>query len=299
MAPSGHLRIGELSRRVGVSPELLRAWERRYGILQPTRSGGGFRLYSAADELRVRRMQSHLARGLSAAEAAQAALEGEPTPEPAATANLVDSGGDLDEALERYDEQAANAVLDRALSTFTTETVLRELVTPVLGKLGDRWAAGELTIAHEHFASNFLRGRLLGVAHGWGRGHGPIALLACPAGEWHDLPLLLFGLALRAHGWRIVLLGADTPVSTIERAVEDVSPAVVVFAATMPGPLRAIEQEVAVLAARVPVAIGGRAANAKVAERTGALLLEADRDVAAATLAGRLGPVDSRSWVTG
>ncbi len=299
MEPPGDLRIGELSRRVGVSPELLRAWERRYGLLQPTRSGGGFRLYSNADELRIRRMQNHLGRGLSAAEAAQAALDGEPEPEPAATANLADSAEELQEALERYDEQAANAVLDRTLSTFTTETVLREIVTPVLRTFGDRWAAGKLTIAHEHFASNFLRGRLLGVARGWGRGNGPIALLVCPSGEWHDLPLVLFGIALRAAGWRIVLLGADTPISTVERAVDAVSPAVVVFAATVPGPLRAIEQELAMLAARVPVAIGGRAADATVAERAGALLLDADRDLAATTLAGRIGHVGSSSPVTG
>ena len=68
------LRIGELSRRLGVSDHVLRAWESRYGLLQPVRSAGGFRLYSEADARRVRRMQAHLARGLSAAEAARAVL---------------------------------------------------------------------------------------------------------------------------------------------------------------------------------------------------------------------------------
>src|SRR6185312_12274442 len=68
------VRIGELSRRLGVSVHVLRAWESRYGLLQPTRSTGGFRLYSAADEERIRRMQAHLAEGLSAAEAARTVL---------------------------------------------------------------------------------------------------------------------------------------------------------------------------------------------------------------------------------
>jgi DNA-binding transcriptional MerR regulator len=289
MNPPGHLRIGELSRRVGVSPELLRAWERRYELLQPTRSSGGFRLYSEADELRVRRMQGHLQQGMSAAEAAQAALAGSTRPELASTPSLSESAKELQEALERYDEQAANAVLDRTLSTFGTETVLAEIVNTVLRTLGERWAAGELTVAHEHFASNLLRGRLLGIARGWGRGGGPLALLACPPGEWHDLPLILFGIELRAAGWRIVLLGADTPISTIERVVEDVSPAVVVLAATMSGSLQAIEDQVAALAARVPVAIGGRGTSAALAERVGALLLAADQEEAATTLAGRVG----------
>src|SRR3954451_9799875 len=66
------LRIGELSRRVGVSDHLLRAWETRYGLLHPSRSTGGYRLYSEADADRIRRMKGHLAAGLSAAEAANA-----------------------------------------------------------------------------------------------------------------------------------------------------------------------------------------------------------------------------------
>jgi DNA-binding transcriptional MerR regulator len=68
------LRIGELSRRAGASVHVLRAGEARYGRLRPARSTGGYRLYSGADEIRVRRMQTHLDEGLSAAEAARAAL---------------------------------------------------------------------------------------------------------------------------------------------------------------------------------------------------------------------------------
>src|ERR1700745_2417455 len=76
------LRIGELSRRLGVSDHVLRAWESRYGLLQPVRSAGGFRLYSAADEERIRRMQAYLAEGLPGAEAARPALDGAPGTQP-------------------------------------------------------------------------------------------------------------------------------------------------------------------------------------------------------------------------
>ena len=81
MSEPGYLRIGELARRTETSPELLRAWERRYGLLRPTRSQGGFRLYTAADEERIRRMKQYLARGVAAAEAARLAVDAEP-PEP-------------------------------------------------------------------------------------------------------------------------------------------------------------------------------------------------------------------------
>jgi DNA-binding transcriptional MerR regulator len=289
-ASDGQLRIGELSRRVGVTPELLRAWERRYGLMQPTRSTGGFRLYSMNDEARVRSMQSHLEAGLSAAQAARAALEQADGPETAVAEDPLESAAALQEALDRYDESAANGVLDRSLATFSTEAVLVDIVIPVLHSLGERWAAGKLTIAQEHFASNFLRGRLLGVARGWGRGTGPLALLACPPGEQHDLPLMLFGIPLREAGWRIVFLGADTPVSTLQQAFDAVAPKAVVLTAVTPGPLHAVEKELRELATRVTVAIGGQGADASLAEQTGALFLEGNPVVAATSFAERLSP---------
>ena len=81
----GQVRIGELSRRVGVSAELLRAWERRYGLLSPTRTAGGFRLYGDDDERRVRRMLHNLDSGLSAAEGARLALTEADAPAPERT----------------------------------------------------------------------------------------------------------------------------------------------------------------------------------------------------------------------
>src|SRR5512142_441607 len=98
MAPEpGELRIGEFARRVGVSAELLRAWERRYGLLRPVRSAGGFRLYTSGDADRV-----------SAAEAANVALAGERP----ADGLLEDAAARLFRAIRDYDEPAAHAVLD-------------------------------------------------------------------------------------------------------------------------------------------------------------------------------------------
>src|SRR5208283_1682379 len=183
------LRIGELSRRAGVSDHVLRAWESRYGLLQPVRSAGGFRLYSEADALRVGRMQAHLARGLSAAEAARAVLGEDsgagadpgraagPHRAPPAAGELA---GALRQALDAFDEPAAQAVLDRLVSDLSVTAVLRDVVLPYLAELGERWERGTASVAQEHFASNLIRGRLAGLARGWGNGHGPRAVLACP-----------------------------------------------------------------------------------------------------------------------
>src|SRR4051812_31721416 len=154
----GALRIGEFARRVGVAPELLRAWEQRYGLLQPLRSGGGFRLYTTHDADRVARL------------------------------------------------------------------------LPFLRDVGEEWTRGELEIGQEHFATTMIRERLLSLARFWGRGGGPLAILACPPGERHDVGLIAFGLVLRSHGWRILFLGAETPMPTLASAVETTSPRLVVVA---------------------------------------------------------------------
>ena len=130
----GYLRIGELSRRTGVAPELLRAWERRYGLLRPARSDGGFRLYSEADEQRVERMRRHLREGLAAAEAARRAVEGVADSTAAAAAASrpeLDAGAlQLRTALDGFDEAGAQAALDSLFGTFTVETVLGAVILP-------------------------------------------------------------------------------------------------------------------------------------------------------------------------
>jgi DNA-binding transcriptional MerR regulator len=270
------LRIGELSRRAGVSPELLRAWERRYGLLRPTRTPGGLRLYSVDDLERVHAMQSHLAEGLAAAQAAALVLaagstEGqEPPLDPPTTRRK------LGDALEAFDEPSAQAVLDQLFSTATVETALTDVILPYLYELGDRWERGEISVAQEHFASNVLRGRLLALARGWGRGVGPVALLACLPGEQHDLGLIAFGLALRSHGWRIAYFGPDTPLETLERAAEALGPRLVVVSATSDERVRPVESELDAFGGRYRLALGGAAAVTADAERLGVLALPGD-----------------------
>ena len=149
MEMAGAVRIGELSRRSGVSPELLRAWERRYGLLQPTRSAGGLRLYSPDDLARVQAMQRHLADGYAAA-----------------------ARDELAAALASFDDGSVHAAFDALLARLSVDALLRDVIVPYLHELGERWERGEVSIAQEHFASTLLRGRLLAFgialrARGW------------------------------------------------------------------------------------------------------------------------------------
>jgi MerR family transcriptional regulator, light-induced transcriptional regulator len=278
------IRIGELSRRRGVSVDRLRAWERRYRLLQPQRTSGGFRLYSRADELRVRVMQEQLAAGLSAAEAARAALAADAAAPATGPADVGDLRGELTDALIRFDGIRAHALIDRLLAERGADDAICAVILPVLRDLGERWASAEVDVGQEHFASRLIEARLLALLRGSDRGSGPMALLACPPGEMHTVGLIGFGIALRNRGWRITYLGADTPIPSIRRTADDVAPALVVLSAAMPTPVAGIEAQLRDLAATVPLALAGAGASRLLADRTGAELLDADPVTAAESI---------------
>ena len=294
---SGALRIGELSRRVGVSDHVLRAWEARYGLLRPRRSAGGFRLYSDRDEGQVRRMQLHLAKGLSAAEAAGATIAEErasstvgdlPGSEGMGGTDIVnDLAGELRRAFDDFDEPAAQRALDRLLSELTLATVLRDVVLPFLHELGERWEGEQVTVAQEHFASNVIRGRLAGLARDWGNGRGPRAIVACPPGELHDLPLMIFGIILNRSGWRVDYFGMNTPIDELIQVAKQVHPQLVVLAATTPKRFTEILPQLQRLANLAPLALAGAGATRPMTDQLGARLLTGDPITAAENEARR------------
>src|SRR5689334_13884247 len=153
------LRIGEAARRLGMSPELLRAWETRYGVPVPERTAGGLRLYPEHELERLRAMRDLVEQGMAPAEAARAVG---PVAAPAVTEpeGLEPLMAELAERLEAFDDDGAQSVLDRLLARFSAEIVVGQVILPTLERIGDRWAAGEVSVAQEHFASTLLRGRL-------------------------------------------------------------------------------------------------------------------------------------------
>lgn len=316
------LRIGELSRRVGVSTGTLRAWERRYELLKPCRTASGYRLYTAEDEARVRALIRYRSEGVATAEAARLASEdphlagetgygtataghaapsqagarvagraasseegvGASAPAPLRDPVQGNARERLAESLGAFDEGTANAIFDQAIAELTTTGLIESLVLPVLRDLGERWQRGEASPAQEHFATNLIRGRLLGLGRDWGSGSGPLAMLACPSGERHDLGLLSFGLILRQRGWRIVFFGQDTPTFAIADTAAVLKPNAVVLAGVDPRKLRACAQALVEIAASGDLYLGGAAASRRLAERLGATLLEGEPSHAVKTL---------------
>jgi MerR family transcriptional regulator, light-induced transcriptional regulator len=227
-------------------------------------------------------MRARLAAGVSAAEAAREALSEPPDAPPA---ELQEAPVELSEAVRRLDDAAAHAAFDRLLADYSLDAVLEGAVLPLLQELGEGWANGEVSVAQEHFASHLVRGRLLGLARGWDRGSGPRAVLACPPDERHDLGLLVFGLALREHGWRITFLGADTPVDTLADTVRRLEPAAIVLAAADAAPLDAVTAQLRELSGETTTWVAGAGAGPGAAERSGARLLDLPPVAAAAAVA--------------
>jgi len=269
------MRVGDLSGRTGVSTHQLRAWERRYGLLQPRRSAGNYRLYSPADEARVRLMQRYLADGVPAAQAAELTIA-------ARFAVSVGSGRkvprqdvstaqeEIRRALGRFDETSAQRTLERLFAAYTPTTVTRDVLLPYMHEVGEQWSAGRVTVAQEHFATNFFVARLLALARGWDRGLGPRALLACAPNEQHALALIVFGIALHELGWRITYLGADTPIDTLAEVADIIHPELTVIAATMRRRLARHASQLGNFTDKWSLALGGPGVSARLVKQTGA-----------------------------
>jgi methanogenic corrinoid protein MtbC1 len=228
-------------------------------------------------------MTQLIADGLSAAEAARQAAVGDEA-EPAVEAPLVDQLADrFRSALDDFDGVGAHGALDRLLASVSVDVVLADVVLPYLRDLGTRWAAGRASVAQEHFASNLIRGRLLALARDWDAGDGPTLVLACLPGEAHDLGLIIFGILAARRGWRVTLLGADTPLDTVRASVRRIQPSMIVLLATTPELLSAHADELRDLAATTRTAVAGVMDERTIVD-LGALALPADIVEAARSL---------------
>jgi MerR family transcriptional regulator, light-induced transcriptional regulator len=273
--------IRELSRRVGVSTDLLRKWEQRYAVLSPQRTAGNHRLYSRVDEARARVMLRHVRDGMPAAQAAELAISTRFRIAPAAIApagipQVDQTTTGMQAALERYDETTADQALETLLRISPVTTVIGRVLLPYLHDIGERWRHGQLSVAQEHFATAFIHSRLLGLARGWDRGLGPRALLACPPDEQHTLGLIAFGISLHQIGWRITYLAADTPIPMIAEVASSIHPRVIVMSATAADHLTLALPQLRELCPHDTIAIAGAGADQNLARQSAAIYLPDD-----------------------
>lgn len=219
-------KIAQVEKLTGVGAHTLRAWERRYGVPTPNRSGGKQRMYSRTDVELVRRMQVLSQQGLPLSVAAEKALS--------EAAGRLSAGVGVDGLRERltaallaFDEGASAAAWSETLELFDILTVFERVVVPVMREIGLRWHAGTVSVGQEHFATNFVRARLDLLSRQVTPLPGaPTVVLACLEGEQHELGLLMLAVMLRFQGLRTIYLGQDVPNDALVRTVEDTQPEV-------------------------------------------------------------------------
>jgi methanogenic corrinoid protein MtbC1 len=257
------MNIAAVAWRTGVAADTLRKWEQRYGVLQPDRSEGGHRRYSDLDVARVEWLKARLAEGFRIREAA-AMLAGGTQETPSTPADLRDA---IYAAVARNDPEAVRALLDQAFTVYRLPDALSKVVSPLLERIGAGWANGELTIAQEHAASNEIRARLGRLLAEPGNGVRGPAVLACAPRERHELGILMLGVLLRADGWRVVYLGADTPTEAAVAMAGLLDARALCLSATMADRISALSDALA--SSRIPadlaVFVGGTAVTPEIA----------------------------------
>lgn len=221
-------RIKSVAAMTGLTTSTLRAWERRYGLVAPERTRGGYRVYTEDDVARLTRIKSLLDNGFKVSEAI-ALVEREALPLPhsdASTESLQAIRSELLEALLEMDRPTASRVADR-LAALTFERRIDEILFPVLREIGVRWVNGEANIAQEHFASAFVREKLIGMLEELDSGpaHGEEVFCFGVPGEMHEIGLLATAVHLALRGWRVTYLGIDLPFADLREAVRQRPPA--------------------------------------------------------------------------
>ena len=224
-------------RLSGIPAATFRAWERRYGFPKPWRMPAGQRLYSEQDVAAIRWLHEQTERGLTISRAVALVLEelasAEQRPANARTGRpAADLVADLTGALLAVDQVRAEAVLAEAFALYPVEAVALEVMQPLLVEVGERWHSGELSVADEHYVTNFLLRKLFTLLNAYDSGHrGGLIVTACAPGEWHEVGVLIVSLFLARRGYRVLYLGPNLPLDSLTRELPRLRPDLVCLSA--------------------------------------------------------------------
>jgi methanogenic corrinoid protein MtbC1 len=259
------LNIAALTQRTGVPSDTIRKWEQRYGVLHPERTAGGQRRYSELDVARVEWLKERIHEGYRIGEAAALLGAGDQV---ARTADELTTA--IVAATIASDLHALGQLVDQALALSTLEESFFRVLTPALVEVGERWAAGSLSVAQEHLASSTVRAALQKLLSDQRADVRGTAVLACAPGERHEIGLLMLAVMLRSDGWQVAYLGADTPCADAIALSNRLAASALCFSAASQDGARALDREVAAagLDGSPVVVVGGRGTKTTDARET-------------------------------
>ena len=268
-------------QRTGLSADVLRAWEKRYGVVAPERSEGGQRLYSDEDVERLALLHRATAAGRNIGqisrlglpelealiledESVRAAQAARPERRASQAQFFFDAAF---AAIKRLDAVELDSLLRRAAMQLSAAVVVDEVIVPLLREVGESWHRGEISPAHEHMGTAAIR-RVLAWMSGSAivSSAAPTVLVATPANQRHELGAKIVATTATTEGWRVVFLGADLPAEAIANAAIQARAAVValsmIFPVDDPGILDEMRRLRSLLPPQVLVVAGGPAAEA-------------------------------------
>lgn len=278
------MRIGRLATLSGVSTDVLRIWERRFGLFSPVRSPNGYRMYTDQDLAVARRVAQLRAEGVPVPQAIARVTGGRPFGADGST-DRRSMVARLGSATRAMDPEQFTDALDDSVRIFGPADAIHDVYMPFLDELGADWECGRTTVAQEHFASHLLRRHIGAFGRDGVDAAAPAVVMACPPGEMHDIPLLCLAVLLSRSGWTVRYLGANTPIDALASCCRQVDPDLVILSVTRRTALGS-RGSLDTITRRWPTAIGGRGAGPAVASALGAELLPPSLREALEQLAG-------------
>ncbi|MBN8190777.1 MerR family transcriptional regulator [Bacillus sp. NTK074B] len=234
----GKYNIKAVSTILGIQPGTLRAWERRYQIIAPVRNESGHRLYTEQHLNILKWLVEKVDQGFTISQAVALLDKQELEENEITTSDQKDRtqtiSDDLLKALLSFDETKAHDLINQSFSVYTIDKVVIDILGSLLVRIGDLWEKGEITTAHEHFATSILRSRIGIIMHSFPHnGILPKVVAVCGPGEWHELGLLIFTLFVRRKGFEVIYLGSSIKENDIDIVLDEVNPKFLFFSCTL------------------------------------------------------------------
>ena len=290
--------IKVVSQMTGLSVHVIRAWEKRYNVVEPDRSDTNRRLYSEEEIEKLKLLNDAVHSGHNIGSIASLSLnelkklltkedynstgkKDEVVPFPDSDKSLAEIMSECMEAIKSYDAKKLESVLLNASAKLTQPILLEELVVPLVYKVGELWHSGEIRVANEHLASSIVRSFLFNLLESYSiSDSAPAMISATPRGQEHELGALIAGVVAASSGWKVIYLGASLPAEEISAVVSHLNARVVALSIIYPNDDPHLKRELTklhqLLPAGVSMIVGGRAANGylDVLDKIGAVMVK-------------------------
>ena len=274
--------IKVVSQMTGLSVHVIRAWEKRYNVVEPDRTDTNRRLYSEKEieKLKLLNDAVHLGHNIGgianlSVEELKALLKKDNPELSKFTSTVVKSETDksIDEilaecisAIKGYNAKELESILLNASTKFTQPVLIEELIVPLVYKVGEMWHEGEIRVANEHLASSVVRSFMFNLLESYPiNDSAPVMVSATPRGQEHELGALIAGVVAASSGWKVIYLGASLPAEEIGAVVSYLEAKVVALSIIYPGDDPHLKRELSklhqILPSEVSVVVGGRAAK--------------------------------------